>query len=129
MFTLTIDFLGTTTFESHHEDTNSPCMNDKCNVNSQNECMTPQSKIWCGTPTESNCKATTNVSHDQRCAYLCFPWSHLSSPLEDTPCDMVGFAVTTSTTIAEIRTASISPKVLSQPLSTEAINVRTMAVT
>ena len=26
---------------------------------------------------------------------------HLSSPLEDTPCDVVGFAVTTSTTIAE----------------------------
>ena len=22
-----------------------------------------------------------------RCAYLCFPWSHLSSPSEDTPCD------------------------------------------
>ena len=78
---------------------------------------------------ESNCKATTNVPHDQRCAYLCFPWSHLSSPSEDTPCDMVGFAVTTSTTIAEIRTDLVSPKVLSHHLSTEAISLRTMAVT
>ena len=25
-----------------------------------------QNQIWCGTPMESNCKATTNVSHDQR---------------------------------------------------------------
>ena len=32
--------------------------------------MRPQNQIWCGTPMESNCKATTNVSHDQRCAYL-----------------------------------------------------------
>ena len=70
--------------------------------------MRPQNQIWCGTPMESNCKATTNVSHDQRCAYLCFPWSHLSSPLEDTPCDGVGFVVITSTTIAEIKTAFVS---------------------
>ena len=35
------------------------------------------------------------------------PWSHLSSPSEDTPCDLVGFAVTTSTTIAEISTALV----------------------
>ena len=26
--------VGTTKLESHHEDTNEPCMNDKCNVNS-----------------------------------------------------------------------------------------------
>ena len=70
--------------------------------------MRPQNQICRGTPMESNCKVTTNVSHDQRCAYLCFPWSHLSSPLEDTPCDVVGFAVITSTTIAEIRTALVS---------------------
>ena len=56
---------------------------------------------------ESNCKAKTNVSHDQQCACLCFRWSHLSSPLEDIPCDVVGFAVTTSPTIAEIRTALV----------------------
>ena len=49
--------------------------------------MRPQNPIWCGTSMESNCKATTNVSHNQRCAYLCFPWYHLSSPSEDTPCD------------------------------------------
>ena len=34
--------------------------------------MRPQNQIWCGTPMESNCKATTNVSNDQRCTYLCF---------------------------------------------------------
>ena len=78
---------------------------------------------------ESNCKATTNLSHKQRCAYLCFPWSHLLSPSEDTPCDMVGFAVTTNSTIAKMRTDLVSPKVLPHHLSTEAINVRTMAVT
>ena len=32
--------------------------------------MRPQNQIWCGTPLESNCKATTNVSRDQWCAYL-----------------------------------------------------------
>ena len=57
---------------------------------------------------ECNCKATTNVSRDEQCAYLCFPWSHLSSPSEDTPYDVEGFAVTSSTTIAEIRTALVS---------------------
>ena len=87
---------------------NESCMNDKCNANSWNEFMSRQNQIWCGTPMECNCKATTNVFHNQRCAYLCFPWPHLSSPLEDTPCDVVGFAVTTSTTIAEIRTALVS---------------------
>ena len=46
--------MGTTKFESHHEDTNEPCMNDNCNFN------------------------------------------------------VVNFAVTTSTTIAEIRTAFVS---------------------
>ena len=90
--------------------------------------MRPQNQIWCGTPMESKCKATTNVSHDQRCAYLCCTWSYLLSPSEDTPCDVVGFAVTTSTTIAEMRTALVA-KVLPQHLSTEAIKVRIMAVT
>ena len=78
---------------------------------------------------ESNCKARTNLSHDKRCAYLCFPWYHPYSPSEDTQCDMVGLAVTTSTTMAEIRTDLVSPKVLPHHLSTEAISLRTMAVT
>ena len=84
MFTLTMESWAPPTF-SHTM--NKPCMNDKCNFNSYNECMRPQNQIWCGTSMESNCKATTNVSHNQRCGYLCFPWSHLSTPSEDTPCD------------------------------------------
>ena len=79
--------MGTINFESNHEDTNEPCMNDKCNANSSNECRRPQNQICCGTPMESNWKATTNVSYNQRCAYLCFPWSNLFSPSEDTPSD------------------------------------------
>ena len=34
MFTLTMESWAPPKFESHHEDTNEPCMNDKCNVNS-----------------------------------------------------------------------------------------------
>ena len=67
MFTLTMESWAPPSL-SHAM--NEPCMNDKCNVNSENECMRPQNELWCGTPIESNCKATINASHDQRCAYL-----------------------------------------------------------
>ena len=50
-------------------------------------------------------------------------------PLGRYPMRLVGFAVTTNTTIAEIRTALISLKVLSQQLSTVVIDIRTMAST
>ena len=67
MYTLTMELWAPPSL-SHTM--NEPCMNDECNVNSENECMRPQNQIWCGTPMESTCKATTNVFHDQRCAYL-----------------------------------------------------------
>ena len=78
--------MGTTNFESRHEDTNEPCQSDKCNVLLERMHATSNPNMVRGRM-ESNCRATTNVCHNQRCAHPCFPWSHLSSPLEDTPCD------------------------------------------
>ena len=76
MFTLTMESWAPPNL-SHTM--NEPCMNDKCNVNYSNECMKPRNQIRCGTPMESNCKATTNVSHDQRCASLSHFHFHSSS--------------------------------------------------
>ena len=45
MFTLTMEWWAPSSL-SHTM--NEPCMNDKCNVNSQNECMTPRkpNMVW-----------------------------------------------------------------------------------
>ena len=84
MFTLTMESWARPKFESHHEDTSEPCMNDKCNVNSYNECMRPQNQIRCGTSTESTCRATTNVSRNQWCATYA-SLGLTSRPLQKTP--------------------------------------------
>ena len=54
MFTLTMEWWPPASL-SHTM--NEPCMNDKCNVNSENKCMRPQNQIWCCTPMESHCRA------------------------------------------------------------------------